>query len=271
MENKGLVVVVCGPSQFGKDTVAEQLINKLNSSYKIRSSFATSYIVRERRLTDADHIQCFGTREQIPVAEDDRFEVTMYGNQSVIYDKKEIQDKVDAGDIVFIATGSTELAKTLKRKFDKQCFSVYIKAEEQSEKDMVKVDLERYYGSSDNPTGEQVEASRARVQKRRECIEKLKPAYDEFVQDEELGPDYVFDNWYHFLQKKSYMRNFSREEFDDLSFAVTESYRYINEGKDWSEKFSLSKEEREKCRGDLFDSWRDYGTRVRSIKSDDWL
>lgn len=270
---KGLVVIICGPSQFGKDATAEQLIERIPNmsltwgGVKVPASYATVFKVREKRVNDADHIKCVSAYEEIPVPKDDRIEGVVYG-QAIVYDEREIDAKVKNGEIVFIATCSIDLAREVKEQYQDQCFSVCIKAEAMKEKDMVRVDLQRHGYSPNNPTEEQFKESRARVSKRLEYIEGNKDQYNAFVQDEKLGPDCVYNNWYHFIREIPYLRNYSREDFDDLEFSILDIHHRINKGEEWKDKYSLSKKEREEYRDlSLFTLMDEYARRNHERRS----
>ena len=79
---KGLVVVICAPSQRGKDFIATKTMEDL-SLFDKKSSYATVYKVRKSRKNDEEHIKCVEHKDEITIAETDRLEATIYGSQTI--------------------------------------------------------------------------------------------------------------------------------------------------------------------------------------------
>lgn len=215
------------------------------------------------------------TYEEIPTAKDDRLETTVYGNLNIVYDKKEIEKKLENGEVVFIATTSTDLSRKLKNEFKEQCFSVVMKGVPIDERKMVREDLRRYYNVSyHDATEQQISESKKRISKRLEDFEKAMQRFESFLQDEELGPDYVFKNWFHFLEKFSCLKDLdgrigdrNDHEFEMLLYNIFCVYDRINRNKEWKQQFSLSKEKREELQGKLFTMWDSYSEYVRNNNS----
>ena len=119
-----MIVVICGPPQAGKDYITDKLMSYL-AMFDRATSYASVYKIREPRTTDGKHVKCIASLDQVDVQQEDRVDDTLFGNQTIIYDKKEIKQKLECGEIVFIATVSPQLAKKVKAEFGKQCYSVF--------------------------------------------------------------------------------------------------------------------------------------------------
>lgn len=260
---KGLVVVICAPSQGGKDFVAAEIMNQLTLVDGFdKVSYAKSYKVRKRREEDPEHICCYENESEIPVAQEDRIEYTIYGTQKVVYDKNEIDQRLENGEIVFITTASPELAKKMKKQYGSQCLNVFIKRQQVDENTMIKEDLKRHGISPWDATEEQKEESRNRVEKRIQEYETMKPEYVDFIKDETYGADYIFVNWYTLIggNWNHTLKEAAESEFAVLSDAIGQTYRFLN-GKisDKPKWFKLSKQDREKIDPlSLKDEWMEY-------------
>ena len=257
---KGLVIVICAPSQGGKDFIATKIMDSL-SLFDKKSSYATVYKVRETRENDGKHIKCVRCKEDISVAESDRLEATIYGSQTIVYDKKEIGQKLANGEIVFIATGSPELTKKVKSEFGTQCFSVFVQVQQVSEEIMIKEDLKRH-GDPSALIIKEMENSKQRVTKRLKDYELMKPDYVGFVQDEDLGADHVFKNLYTLVggSWNSEIDNMAEGEFISLTNKILNIYSMINHNLDWKNAYSLSEDERKNTKNlfTLQDVWLEY-------------
>ena len=265
---KGLVVVICAPSQRGKDFIATKIMEDLFLFDK-KSSYATVYKVRKSRKNDEEHIKCVEHKDEIIIAETDRLEATIYGSQTIVYDKKEIEQKLENGEIVFVATGSPELTKKVKSEFGTQCFSVFVKGQQASEEIMIEEDLKRH-GNSSALTAKEKEDSKRRVAERLKAYELMKPDYVGLVQDENLGSDYIFINLYTLIggHWNSEIDEMAKDEFRLLTNAILGMHQMINNNQeeDWKNRYSLSKEERQNV-GNIFtlqDVWLEYLARKHS-------
>ena len=161
---EGMVVVICGPSQAGKDFIAEELMRYLSVFNKV-TSYASVYKIRDPRTTDGKHIKCITSLDEVRIPQEDRIEDTLFGNQTIIYDKEEIKQRIASGEIVFIATVSPQLAKKVKAEFGKQCYSVFVKSQQVSKEHMLEEDLKRHGVSIDNASEEQVASSKKNIEK----------------------------------------------------------------------------------------------------------
>lgn len=256
---KGLVVVICAPSQGGKDFIVSKTMKSL-ADYDIKTSYATVYKVREPRDNDGEHIKCVGTQKDVPILQENRIEATIYGSQTIVYDKKEIQEKIESGEVVFIATGSPELAKKVKHEFGIQCINVVVKVQQVSESIMIQEDLKRYGKDKTNSTEEELELSTKRVKKRILAYEQMKPEFLDFLADDKLGANHIFKNVYTLIggSWNETIDNMSKNEFIYLTNKVLQIYSCVNNGIDW-ENCSISKEERNNT--NLFtlqDVWLEY-------------
>ena len=209
---KGLVVVICAPSQGGKDFIATSTMQGLENLYGLKTSYATSYKIREPRADDAEHIYCVQDENSIPVNKDNQITATIYDTQKLIYDKNEIAQKIENGEVVFIATASTELATKIKQEFGNHSITAFVKRQQVSKEIMLVEDLNRHgckipkvYSEKnlpkhivDNNYASEQEVFEAinRINNRIEWYEKMKPEYEAFVADKKNGADYIFKNWH---------------------------------------------------------------------------
>lgn len=210
---KGIVVVICAPSQGGKDFIATSTMQGLENLYRLKTSYATSYKIREPRADDAKHICCVKDENSIPVEKDNQITATIYGTQKLIYNKNEIAQKIENGEVVFIATASTELATKIKKEFGSHSITAFVKRQQVSKEIMLIEDLNRhgckiptsfctkknlleYIISNNYATTEEVESAKKRVNERVSWYEKMKPEYESFVADKTTGADYIFKNWH---------------------------------------------------------------------------
>ena len=233
---KGLVVVICAPSQGGKDFIAKKTMESLEQVDEMKTSYATSYKIREPREDDAEHITCVKDKTEIPVAESDQITATIYGTQQLVYDKKEISDNINNGEIVFITTASPELAQKIKKEFGRHSILVFVKRQQVHADIMLVEDLNRhgkkippiYYDKPDSivedgfATEEEIKQAQKRVEKRLFWYEKMKPEYEDFVADRENGADYIFKNWYTLMggSWNTTIDEKSRTEFSSLCIFI---------------------------------------------------
>ena len=265
---KGLVIVICGPSQAVKDYIADELMRYLAMFDRV-TSYASVYKIREPRTTDGKHVKCIASLDQVDVQQEDRVDDTLFGNQTIIYDKKEIKQKLERGEIVFIATVSPQLAKKVKAEFGKQCYSVFVKAQQVSKDHMLEEDLKRHGVGVGNASVEQLASSKKNIEKRMAFFEQMKPEMIDFVRDKELGADFIFRNIHTLMGGpwNSIIDEMSRREFGALAGVIMQVQSCIQQGRDWS-YYSLSDEERT---GEnlftLLDVWSDYISR----KDDDFI
>lgn len=209
---KGLVVVICAPSQGGKDFIAKEMMHGLEYFCDAKTSYATSYKIREPRLDDAEHIHCVSDESAIPFPVESQISATIYDSQKLFYDKNEIEQKINNGEIVFIATTSAELSMQIKQIFNKYAITVFVKRQQVNKGNMLIEDLKRHgielpYISSDKDirqyilqnglaTAEDIDNAEKRIEKRLHYYEKMKSEYEKFVEDKKNGADYIFKNWY---------------------------------------------------------------------------
>ena len=245
---EGLVVVICAPSQRGKDFIATKTMEEL-SLFDKNSSYASGYKTRKARATDGKHITCVESKKEIPIKKSNRLKATIYGSQTIVYDKEEIRKKLADGEIVFIATGAPKLAKKVKSEFGSQCFSVFVKGQQVNEKTMVKEDLKRHgdlFDLTEEEKSELIEASKRRVTKRIAAYEAMKPDYEDFIEDEKLGADYIFINLYTLIGGywNSEIDEMAKGKFAALTNAILDIHQMINNNQDWGDRYSLSEDER---------------------------
>lgn len=209
---KGLVVVICAPSQGGKDFIASDTMQSLEKFYDAKTSYATCYKIREARADDAKHIHCIKDESLIPFPATNQITATVYDSQKLIYDKNEISEKINNGEIVFIATGSVELSEKIKQEFEKYSIIAFVKRQQVSKEIMLVEDLNRhgykipriysekniskYMVDNNYASKEDVASAEKRVINRLYWYEKIKPEYEKFVADKKHGADYIFKNWY---------------------------------------------------------------------------
>ena len=246
---KGLVVVICAPSQRGKDFIATKTMEEL-SLFDKNSSYASCCKTRKKRVTDGEHIICVKSKEEITIPQADRLEATIYGSQTIAYSKKEIRKKLADGEIVFIATGAPELAKKVKSEFGSQCFSVFVKGQQVNEKTMIKEDMKRYGDLSaltDEKKAKLEEDSKLRIANRLAVYEAMKPDYVDFIKDGKLGADYIFINLYTLIGGywNREIDEMAKGKFAALTNAILDIHQMINNNQDWGNRYSLSEVERE--------------------------
>ena len=247
---KGLVVVICAPPKGGKDYIAGKMMHSL-AIYGSHSSYATAYKLREPRKSDGEHIKCVKSRDEVPVPEKNRIEAIIYGTEVLIYDKKEIKKKMDEGEVVFIATASTDLAKKIKAEFRNQCVNVCVKVQQASADKLKAEDYKKYGIDPLTATAEELAASDKRVAKRIEVYDKMKPGMIDLVQDSELGADHIFRNIYTLTGGPGHpeLDQLSENEFNWLANKLKDIYSCVNTGRDWK-FYSLFEDERKNV--DLF-------------------
>jgi len=264
MNKKGLVIVICAPSQGGKDFIAQNVIDYLTNIEDFDAFFATTYKVRKARVEEAEYIHCVESEKDIPVPKTDQISVTIYDTQKVAYDKKEISNAIEDGKIVIIATGSPEAAVKIKNEFDEHCINVFVKRQQVNEKIMVEEDLKRYGILSTEATELQLEESYLRVRKRIEHYEKMKSQYVQFVADEKNGADFIFRNWFTLVggEWNSNLDEVAKNEFYSLYNFIISVHKYINSNytASWrnKKKFTLDKSERQIDPMSLQEDWFEY-------------
>ena len=209
-KKKGMVVVVCAPSQRGKDLVISKIMEKLIICFEDRklcepakidkfgdrvneiSRYATVYKTRPKRKNDPDHVMAIQKVEDCPIPVEDQMGYTIYGTQHVIYSRKEIQEGIDNGEIIFISTGDPDFAREIKREFGNSSFSVVIQGHYKDKDSMIKEEVKRA-GGVDIADMDKVNAAvDKRIKDREEEANKLQ----EFLQDCVWGPDMLIRNTY---------------------------------------------------------------------------
>lgn len=277
---KGLVVVICAPSQGGKDYIVKHTMQDLEHVYDMTTTYATSYKIREPREDDAEHICCVQDARDIPVDESDQITATIFGTQKLVYDKKEIASKIANGEIVFIATASPELAKKVKKEFGRHSVVVFVKRQQVNQEIMLVEDLNRHgkkiprvYSESNLPeylvesgyaTQEEIDSAQERIKKRMFWYEKMKSEYVEFVADREDGADYIFKNWYTLMggSWNTTIDEKGRKEFAFLSIFLMQVLKENEqEDSDWREKPNFDwfdDEIRTKNIFTMVDEWKKY-------------
>lgn len=232
-QNKGLVVVICAPSQGGKDFIAQSLISNLTKVQNIEAFYATTYKTRKARAEEAEYIHCVKSEIDIPIEKENQISVTIYDTQKVVYDKKEIFKAIDDGKIIIIATGSPEAAVKVKNEFGENCISIFVKRQQVDEKTMLIEDFERHGIAFDEATEEQMQESYLRVRKRIEHYEKMKPQFFELIANEKSGADYIFRNWFTLIGGSwdSRLEEMAKNEFYSLYNFVSDIYNYVNNKK----------------------------------------
>ena len=277
---KGLVVVICAPSQGGKDFIAKEMMHDLEYFYDAKTSYATSYKIREPREDDAKHIHCVSDESSIPIPIESQISATVYDSQKLFYDKDEIAQKINNGEIVFIATTSPELATNIKQIFNQFAITVFVKRQQVNKGNMLIEDLKRHgiklpYISSDKDirqyvlqhklaTAEDVDSAEKRIEKRLYWYEKMKPEYEAFVADKINGADYIFKNWFTLIggEWNSEINEKSKGEFSSLLTFIINVIRENNKTNgDWRHKHSFDwfdEEERTKNLFTMRDEWIKY-------------
>jgi len=121
---KGVIFVLCGPTQNGKSTII-QAIGQALSEEKAGVVFEPSvYKVRERRVNDENFVVCVNKKEEIPSEFDLKYVVDQ--NQHFAYSSKEIKQALEENKIILLSTQSIELAALLKKTYGTQCLDAKI-------------------------------------------------------------------------------------------------------------------------------------------------
>lgn len=212
MKEKGLVVTICAPSQGGKDFVASNIIDALSKNGQ-SSKYATAYKSRERRANDPTHIKSFSEGDTLPISPENQIYQSIYGNQ-IIYDKKEIEEAINNGEIIFIATANTELARTIKEYFGNNCVGMFIRRHQVDKDTMIAEEVKRA-GGKEVADLDRIEKN---VNKRLAAYTLATPEYQRYVK-EESGADYLFINW-HTLFGGSWNSTIDEKSHDELMSAT---------------------------------------------------
>ena len=261
---KGLVVVICAPSQGGKDFIAQEVKKRLESFDDMETSYATSYKIREPRKDDKEYIVCVENESDIPVKKEDQISAVIYGTQKIVYDKKEIDDKINKGKIVFIASASPEIAKKVKAEFGDYSIAVFVKRQQVDSSIMIKEDLKRHGIFFDEASDQDVEESVKRVNKRLLEYESMKTEMEEFVANKESGADYIFKNWHTLIGGKwnDEIDEKAKNEFYSLcNFIWRVRLENAKNGAKWRSNSSFDlfgEEERTKNIFTMQDEWKKY-------------
>ena len=245
--NKGMIVVVCAPSQGGKDTMTEQIMHCIKvAGYSC--GFPTAYKTRPQRQTDPAYIKSVMSKDEIPVPETSQIGYKIYGNQDVVYDKDEIQQHIDNGEIVFIATGDVGFSKTIKEMYKDDSMLIFIKRQQVSKNTMMEEEIKRA-GGKEKADLVKVEES---VNKRIDEYQHMRNEYQEFVKDKNLGADYIMKNWFTLFGSEwnSQIGEFMRGEVYSAANLIMDIVNFNNDpenaNKSWrgNRRFVLSEEER---------------------------
>ena len=195
MTKKGLLVILCGPSQFGKDYIISQT-SQILKKFDLETTQPTVYKIRKSRQNDPAYIKCVEDEKDIPIKPEDRLEYVIYGKQKVVYSKSEIESKLQQGKIMFVTVGDPDFATELKKQFYNNSVSVFVRGFAVGAEQMAKTELTRKelkIADLDTTEGEEILFS---MENRLEHIKSLKPQYEKFMQDKVNGADYVYTNYW---------------------------------------------------------------------------
>ena len=262
MEKKGFLVVLCGPSQFGKDYIINNTSKKLEK-LDIDTAHPTVYKVRSKRESDPDYVRCVESETDIPIASPDRLEYRVYG-QECVYSKSEIESILEQGKIAFVGTGDPDFASKLKEQFYNNSLCVFVRGYAVGAEQMVKTEFSRKgleIANINSPEGEEILSSMA---ERFEHIKSLEPQYEQFMQDKTNGADYIYTNYYTMFggHWNTYFDNKEKSEEDNFVYLIEDIYKRLNEKEcpSWRDEylFQIENTPRNGSPYNLNDEWCEY-------------